>query len=85
RLSARDDDEPGSLRLSARDDDEPDDLHDERPDPMLAAKAERPSRKEPLVHVVDDPLQLDWQKAKPNGFKRLLWGLLTLLAAGLLV
>ncbi|MEX5364492.1 DUF3426 domain-containing protein [Pseudomonas guariconensis] len=83
-LSARDDDEPGSLRLSARDDDEPDDLHDERPEPMLAAKAERPSRKEPLVHVVDDPLQLDWQKAKPNGFKRLLWGLLTLLAAGLL-
>ena len=83
-LSARDDDEPGSLHLSARDDDEPDDLRDERPDPVLAAKAERAARKEPLVHVVDDPLQLDWQKAKPNWLKRLLWGLLTLLAAGLL-
>lgn len=83
-LSARDDDEPAGLRLSARDDDEPDDLRDERPEPILAAKPERPPRKEPLVHVVDDPLQLDWQKAKPNWFKRLLWSVLTLLAAGLL-
>lgn len=82
-LSARDDDEHGHLRLSARDD-ELERLADERPEPALAAKAERPTRKEPLVHVVDDPLQLDWQKARPNWAKRLLWGVLTLLAAGLL-
>lgn len=83
-LSARDDDEHGHVRLSARDDDELENLADERPEPALAAKAERQARKEPLVHVVDDPLQLDWQKAKPNWAKRLLWSVLTLLAAGLL-
>lgn len=59
--------------LSARDDD---DLH-------LPPKADRP-RKEPLIDVVDDPLQLGWEKPAPNWGKRLLWGLLTLLAAGLL-
>lgn len=34
--------------------------------------------------MVDDPLQLDWEKPAPNWGKRLLWGFLTLLAAGLL-
>ncbi len=85
-LSARDDDEP-QLHLSARDDDDVDaiaPLPMERLEPALAAKAERPSRKEPLVDVVDDPLQLDWEKPQANWGRRLLWGLLTLLAAGLL-
>ncbi|MFO3725034.1 DUF3426 domain-containing protein [Pseudomonas sp. HLMP] len=83
-LSALDDEERG-LHLSAHDDD--DDarhLPDERLEPGLAARPERPTRKEPLVHVVDDPLQLDWHKPRPNWAKRLLWGVLTLLAAGLL-
>lgn len=85
-LSARDDDEP-ELHVSARDDDDVDviaPLPMERLEPGLAAKAERPSRKEPLVDVVDDPLQLDWEKPQANWGRRLLWGLLTLLAAGLL-
>lgn len=79
------DDEVRSERLSARDDDdhldEPGD--NDRLEPSLASKPER-VRKEPLVDVVDDPLQLGWEKPAPNWGKRLLWGALTLLAAGLL-
>jgi len=82
-LSARDDDET-DIRLSARDDDPDEPLPGERVEPGFNAKGERPSRKEPLVDVVDDPLQLGWEKPKPNWGKRLLWGFLTLLAAGLL-
>ncbi|MFK0313406.1 DUF3426 domain-containing protein [Pseudomonas sp. NPDC090233] len=82
-LSARDDDED-DIHLSARDDDTVEPLPGERLEPAFAARAERPSRKEPLVDVVDDPLQLGWEKPKPNWGKRLLWGVLTLLAAGLL-
>lgn len=94
RLTSRDEllPEPGlsalddglrSERLSARDADELDEQPDERVEPSLALKPER-TRKEPLVDVVDDPLQLGWEKPAPNWGKRLLWGLLTLLAAGLL-
>jgi len=82
-LSARDD-EPLALRLSAHDDEPVEPLPGERLEPGLAGKPERPSRKEPLVDVVDDPLQLGWEKPAPNWGKRLLWGFLTLLAAGLL-
>ncbi len=82
-LSARDD-EPLALHLSARDDEPVEVLPGERLEPGLTGKAERPSRKEPLVDVVDDPLQLGWEKPAPNWGKRLLWGFLTLLAAGLL-
>ncbi|MDF0733762.1 DUF3426 domain-containing protein [Pseudomonas entomophila] len=79
------DDEPRAVRVSARDEEEDDDLlPGERLEPVLAAKAPRP-RKEPLVDVVDDPLQLGWEKPAPNWGKRLLWGFLALLAAGLLV
>ncbi|QXI43948.1 DUF3426 domain-containing protein [Pseudomonas wayambapalatensis] len=81
-LSALDDD-VANLRLSARDDHDDDTEVDERLEPVLAAKPSR-ARKEPLVDVVDDPLQLDWQKPAPNWGKRLLWGFLALLAAGLL-
>ncbi|QXI37953.1 DUF3426 domain-containing protein [Pseudomonas xantholysinigenes] len=66
-------------RLSARDEDEAE-VHLA---PSLPPKGERP-RKEPLIDVVDDPLQLGWEKPAPNWGKRLLWGLLTLVAAGLL-
>jgi len=82
-LSARDDDEM-DIHLSARDDDPVEPLSGERLEPAFVPKAERPSRKEPLVDVVDDPLQLGWEKPEANWGKRLLWGLLTLLAAGLL-
>ncbi|AXM96771.1 DUF3426 domain-containing protein [Pseudomonas plecoglossicida] len=82
-LSARDDDAL-DIHLSARDDDPTEPLPGERQEPGFAAKAERPSRKEPLVDVVDDPLQLGWEPPRPNWGKRLLWGVLTLLAAGLL-
>lgn len=57
---------------------------EERLEPGLVAHAERPGRKEHLVDVVDDPLRLDWQKPKPDWRKRLLWGGLAVLAAGLL-
>jgi len=83
-LSARDDDEL-DLHLSAHDDDDPvEPLPGERLEPGLSSKPERAPRKEPLVDVVDDPLQLGWEKPQPNWGKRLLWGFLTLLAAGLL-
>lgn len=82
-LSARDD-EPLALHLSARDDDPVEPLPGDRLEPGLASKPERQARKEPLVDVVDDPLQLGWEKPAPNWGKRLLWGFLALLAAGLL-
>ncbi|MHC6227614.1 DUF3426 domain-containing protein [Pseudomonas sp. X10] len=71
-------------RLSAHDDDDLIDAPEERLEPGLAASASRPSRKEPLIDLVDDPLQLGWQKPRPNWRRRLLWGALVLVAAGLL-
>ncbi|PYC27062.1 DUF3426 domain-containing protein [Pseudomonas mosselii] len=76
------DDEVRSEPLSVRDE-EPDEQSGQRLEPSLAIKPER-TRKEPLVDVVDDPLQLDWEKPAPNWGKRLLWSFLTLLAAALL-
>ncbi|MGN8261072.1 DUF3426 domain-containing protein [Pseudomonas sp. SMSB3] len=95
RFDDNDDDMVHGKGLSARDDDsdshlsaDHDELHQpepgERLEPGLAARPERPTRKEPLVDVVDDPLQLGWEKPAPNWGKRLLWGTLTLLAAALL-
>lgn len=83
------DDEVAAVRVSARDDDdhlEPADETgaDERLEPMLSSTPSR-TRKAPLVEVIDDPLQLGWQKPAPNWGKRLLWGALALIAAGLLV
>ncbi|WP_028632768.1 DUF3426 domain-containing protein [Pseudomonas parafulva] len=80
------DDEPPALHISARDDDDatPHTVAGERLEPGLSGKPERPRRKEPLVDVVDDPLQLGWEKPAPNWGKRILWTILTLLAAGLL-
>lgn len=88
-LKIDDEDEPtdGVSRLSARDDDEQDDLEsDQRRDPELGAipDAPHPSRKDTLVDLVDDPLQLDWQKPRSNVGKRLLWLLLIVLAAAAL-
>ncbi|MCU1735714.1 MULTISPECIES: DUF3426 domain-containing protein [unclassified Pseudomonas] len=94
-IADEDDDLPDAgTRLSARDDDDLDQRNDhddeptlsERRDPELGAIAEpdRPARKESLVDLVDDPLQLDWQKPRSNLGRRLLWLFLILLAAAAL-
>jgi predicted Zn finger-like uncharacterized protein len=74
-------------RWSARDDD--DDLDDEEPQAQHDQRNRR-TRNEPavreqaLLDLNDDPLQLDWQRPKPQWGRRLVWGLLILLAlAGL--
>jgi predicted Zn finger-like uncharacterized protein len=80
-------DEPPGERLSAK---EPEDdfdapqADDDRREPGLGPTSSRPARKEPLLDLVDDPLQLDWQKPKAHWGKRLLWILLVLLAAAAL-
>lgn len=58
-LSAVDDEVRGE-RLSAHGDDTLEDHPIERLEPSLQGKPERPN-KEPLVDVVDDPLQLAWE------------------------
>ncbi|MFQ6576401.1 DUF3426 domain-containing protein [Pseudomonas sp. UM16] len=81
-------DEIAMEHLSAKEPD--DDLEilpnpaDERREPGLGPVSSRPERKEPLLDLVDDPLQLDWQKPKAHWGKRLLWIFLVLLAAAAL-
>ncbi|ROL77541.1 DUF3426 domain-containing protein [Pseudomonas vranovensis] len=86
-LRADDDELPGE-RLSAREPedhlDSPEPELDERREPGLGPVSNRPARKEPLLDLVDDPIQLDWQKPKVNWARRLLWILLILLAAAAL-
>ncbi|MDD2060198.1 zinc-ribbon domain-containing protein [Pseudomonas sp. GD03860] len=80
-------DEPPVERLSAKepeDDFDAPEADDERREPGLGPASSRPARKEPLLDLVDDPLQLDWQKPKAHWGKRLLWILLILLAAAAL-
>ena len=80
----QDDPSDNAPRLSARDDDDSDDLDDgDRRDPELGAipDAPRPARNDSLVDLVDDPLQLNWQKPRSNVGRRLLWLFLILLAA----
>lgn len=81
-------DEPidSGTRLSARDDDEVEALEAEiadRREPELGAlpPAGSAPRKESLVDLVDDPIQLDWQKPKSTLGRKLLWTVLILLAA----
>nr|WP_314479475.1 DUF3426 domain-containing protein [uncultured Pseudomonas sp.] len=78
------DDEPLAMNLRADDEREETPLPGGRLEPDVSDKAERPRRKGPLVDVVDDPLQLGWEKPAPAWGKRLLWGGLTLIAAALL-
>ena len=61
-----------------------DDAPDSRHEPDLGPMAARSPRKEALVDIVDDPLQLDWQKPRSSWGRRLLWSLLILLAAAAL-
>lgn len=90
REQPRHDPEPPTERLSAR---EPDDAlegepeHDphNRQEPGLGTlPGGRGGRKDALVDIVDDPLQLDWQKPRGHWGRRLIWSLLILLAAAAL-
>ncbi len=80
RLHADDDLPPRAERLSAldADDDEPD---EPAPRPGRHERSEPNLREVPLLDLVDDPLQLDWQKRRTPWGKRLLWTLATLVAA----
>lgn len=80
-------DEPldSGVGLSARDDEpeEPGQDSSDRREPELGAlpPAGSTPRKESLVDLVDDPIQLDWQKPQGTLGRKLLWSLLILLAA----
>lgn len=81
------DDEPHGERLSAHEEaDEPSPEQDpeERLEPSLGPRPSRGHRSEPLIDVVDDPLQLGWEAPPPRWGRRLLWGLACVLALGLL-
>ncbi|WP_434558781.1 DUF3426 domain-containing protein [Pseudomonas sp. Z5-35] len=84
-LSLTQDDEPHEHleRLSATDDldDEP-----EQPVPLRKSRERQEPgiRAEALHDLDDDPLQLDWRKRRTPWGRRLLWGLLILLAAAAL-
>ncbi|MBP3364434.1 MAG: zinc-ribbon domain-containing protein, partial [Pseudomonas sp.] len=86
QLSLDDDLEPPLTgeRLSATEDED-----DARPEPAPVSKDRRKRNEpamgeDPLMDLVDDPLQLDWQKRRTPWGKRLLWSLLVLLAAAAL-
>ena len=86
QLSLDDDLEPplAGERLSATDD-EDDELPELAPVSKDRRKRSEPAmREDPLLDLVDDPLQLDWQKRRTPWGKRLLWTLLVLLAAAAL-
>ncbi|NBA95103.1 DUF3426 domain-containing protein [Pseudomonas sp. R5(2019)] len=81
---------PARERLTALD---PLDEQDDEPlrrDPPLETRRDKGVRHEPglnndgLADLVDDPLQLDWQKRRTPWGKRLLWFILVLLAAAAL-
>jgi len=69
-------------RLSAVDDDEEEaDEPAPRQGKQKHERSEPNLRDAPLLDLIDDPLQLDWQKRRTPWGKRLLWLLLTLIAA----
>ncbi|SEM88999.1 MJ0042 family finger-like domain-containing protein [Pseudomonas sp. ok272] len=66
-----------------------DDLDDAADDPVepthkKRARKDSAARDEVLQELVDDPLQLDWQKRRSPWGRRLFWGLMVLLAAAAL-
>ena len=78
------DDEPAGEHLSAIDDEDDEPL---KPVPLSKNRRQRNEpgvRDEMLLDLADDPLQLEWQKRRAPWGKRLLWGLLILLAAAAL-
>ncbi|MFJ5255339.1 DUF3426 domain-containing protein [Pseudomonas sp. NPDC088414] len=68
-------------RLSANVEPDEDDLPSVEPLRKKRERAEPGVRAEVLQDLTDDPLQLDWQKRRSPWGRRLLWGLLVLLAA----
>ncbi|EJL01747.1 MULTISPECIES: DUF3426 domain-containing protein [Pseudomonas] len=85
RLAPDDEPEEHLERLSATDDHD----HDEEPEPAPPLRKARERhepgiRAEALHDLDDDPLQLDWRKRRSPWGRRLLWGLLILLAAAAL-
>ncbi|HEX8595483.1 MAG TPA: DUF3426 domain-containing protein [Pseudomonas sp.] len=67
--------------LSALDDDEQ--SIEPLPEPDVRSRRNRNEpavREQVLVDLTDDPLQLEWQRPKSHWGRRLLWGLLTVLA-----
>jgi predicted Zn finger-like uncharacterized protein len=72
-------------RLSATDDD----ALEDQPQVIEPPRKKRPRNEsarhdEVLQDLVDDPLQLDWQKRRSPWGRRLFWGLMVLLAGGAL-
>jgi len=68
-------------RLSANVEPDDDELPSVEPLRKKRERAEPGVRAEVLQDLTDDPLQLDWQKRRSPWGRRLLWGLLVLLAA----
>jgi predicted Zn finger-like uncharacterized protein len=79
-----------SGRFSALDNDddahhEDDDDHDDLPPNRKQPNRNEPRLRDEALHdLMDDPLQLDWQKPKPRWGRRMLWLLLVLVALGAL-
>ena len=83
RFSALDGDE--DQRHRDHDDLDDDDEDDRRHNHGKRARSE-PALRDPALHdLMDDPLQLSWQKPKPRWGRRMLWLLLVLIALGALV
>lgn len=68
-------------RLSATDDDIDDEAPEAEPVRKKRTRNESAVHDEVLQDLVDDPLQLDWQKRRSPWGRRLFWGLMVLLGA----
>ena len=78
------DDEPAGEHLSAIDDEDDEPLKPASLGKNRNKRNEPGVRDEMLLDLADDPLQLEWQKRRAPWGKRLLWGLLILLAGAAL-
>jgi predicted Zn finger-like uncharacterized protein len=83
RFSALDGDD--DRRHRDHDDLDDDDTDDRRHNHGKRARSEPALRDQALHDLMDDPLQLSWQKPKPRWGRRMLWLLLVLIALGALV
>ena len=87
KLARDDDNEPPLIgeRLSATDGEDEDDELLEPPASKTKRKRNEPDiREDTLLDLVDEPLQLDWQKRRTPWGKRLFWGFLVILAGAAL-
>lgn len=88
------DEQHAAERFSALDGDDDDRHHDshdeavkdEQPQPNGKRGRNEPAlRDEALLDLMDDPLQLAWQKPKPRWGRRMLWLILAVIALGALI